>query len=149
MAAKSRLRNNRNRALKSSFVVTFSAVAAGLAGCGNDIQMGSAPKGAGAGGHGGSAGSGGQGAVSGSDSNPPPPEVCPFSAPAHDTPCGPKTLVCDYGNGLTDDPCDDEQPMRASCVNGAWDVEELFSTCNPPPPDALDAGFIDVDEDAG
>jgi hypothetical protein len=157
MAAKPRPRSRRG--LKSSFVVTFSTLATSLAGCGEVHRVETPDTEAGAGASAGLGGTGGgvsgQGGASGASgiggagaTNPPAPidPTCPDEEPLNGEACGDRALVCSYGEGVTDNPCDDVMPASASCTNGVWDVTVLFSTCNPPEP-PFDGGV--TDDDAG
>ena len=61
--------------------------------------------------------------------NPPPPPVCPDTAPNSGDPCWEEGISCSYqvdtGCGPMDAP--------ATCEGGVWNVSIV--SCNPPPPD--------------
>lgn len=146
-------RRARSTKLKRSFVVTFSTLAAGLTGCSEDerIEEYNPPfyQTGGFGGSGGSAHSGGSGAVGGSTGtggqSPAMPQ-CPADLPPHGGECDEQRAsgMCAYDH--KPNPCDDELDYtRAVCEQGAWVVDVIVTTCNPP-------GISDgntPDEDAG
>lgn len=161
--------------LRSSFVATFSTLAAGLSGCGvaeqppsrvmeevttggsggYDGSAGNPPGFAGNGGMGGFGGTAGMIAGAGGTfaggggfgANPPAPDtLCPVDPPAEGSWCsGSSSCSYHWAGGPTFDPCTGKHPTNAYCVNNAWVVEREYWTCNPPEPH-FDAG---IDEDAG
>jgi hypothetical protein len=149
----SRRRRTRLQRLKRSVVVTFSAAAAGSAGCdalaepSTDDGRGRPPFGVVAGG------------VPVPPFMPPitnPPFVdptvlqpCPSEVPVDGTPCAPAGQRCTYP--VVGSTCPQVLGITAQCMVNAWVVVATSGgTCNPPwvP---LDAGTPDAgtDEDAG
>ena len=153
MAAKRRRRPNHK--LRSSFIATFSTLAAGLGGCGvtdetPSIEMEiptagmratASPASSGSGGAGDPSGLGGAAANPGERS-----AACPIERPQERQACesmGP----CYYADsGLRADPCDPLIIAQASCYRGTWSVVFAKPVCNPP---GVFGPRDFVDEDAG
>lgn len=167
----SKRRSQRLSKIKRSFVVTFSAMAAGATGCATHETIGNPPPSsersggeggaAGEGASGGAGGTGGDGGFAGAagvgGTNPPSTLVaCPADLPSAGEACdGPieedKPCVYIDSNEPACSPLG--APRHATCAQGQWVIQAQPLGCNPPPPD-INPGFADYDggaedDDAG
>jgi hypothetical protein len=155
----SRRRRTRLQRLKQSFVVTFSAAAAGSGGCDALADPSSDDEGPS-----GRIAAGPVAGVGGVSFNPviptsenppfvaPTPMPCPETAPVNGASCMPTAEpICMFPPGVPESIC---VPMRATaeCRQNVWIVQTMAWGCNPPvvtppdPPIEEDAG---LDGDAG
>lgn len=125
--------------LKRSFVLTFSAVAAGMGGCDDSGDQCCINPPYSSGGYGGGS--------SGSAGGDPPfvPLECPSDVPPHGGTCDASRVPLSCAYDHHGNPCTEVLDYtRAVCEQSKWVVDIIVTTCNPPD---IDGGASD--DDAG